>query len=503
MYGQFLAEEPCNILNHSGLTEDNIANATIFLNANRIKKWKPLNDNVLEPNKAYCYIDNDSDKKIFDIMMNRSNACTMSMFKNNPIVEDVFENNIQDTTLAYAHNKCVIKMNPDNMNETNMNNLWSTFGTYHCEGLATNLYKYNNERRADIDVVKNDVNTLTKTLQTKKKVLKGLNDEVLGLQNEINELNSMNTFLNKTVADLLQNTSNMSSDFESYKTNCKETIQNLTYEIEDTEKQITTYKEEMEVFSVEKKQKEKDIAKQTRYIEEIEVSYSNDLSRYAWFQEENPVLEKRFNELNNDLIKCIDQKNIYNTLRSNCINNTIVTEENIESYSNNIAICKPNVSSCQYQLSNLKVEINETILEYEKFWNKWYPCNKEIYPKCIRELNTYETLYNKEKREHDDWKNLPHYDCKFDINSLETSDIEWDRNKQKCEIIQRDKQTLHDEYTQFMSIYYEHKAAKAEDCARNQQNIDLNVNLQNNQGDATAGDATTGDATAGDATAAQ
>jgi hypothetical protein len=122
------------------------------------------------------------------------------------------------------------------------------------------------------------------------------------------------------------------------------------------------------------------------------------------------------------------------------------------------------LNTCIGVLSNINSNIEVTLANSNFYYNKWFPCSQQDLPTCTRELNDYTRKYDQEKAGHAAWKALPHYSCERESNSQAVSDIEWDRSKQQCEIIQRDKQTLANEYTSFMSIYYQNKVDKSTKC---------------------------------------
>ena len=96
-------------------------NASSYLDTNRFRKWKPvLNSNNADPSELYCHVNEQ------DYFMSGGHKCSITdtNFNNIPFITDVFSDSMPQTTNTAPNNKCVFKINPEQVTQESLIDFW-------------------------------------------------------------------------------------------------------------------------------------------------------------------------------------------------------------------------------------------------------------------------------------------------------------------------------------------------------------------------------------------
>lgn len=174
--------EACSLLNSEspqvGNEQYGVMNA--ILKGFRFNKWKPSEDDPqrdqVKADKAYCYIYNDVDNNIADYMLSKEGACDISnpLFAGNPMVSRVFTNSYTDKTHALPIQKCVVELEPNQVTPSNVNSMWSKWGSSHCTLMSESIRQELDKQRRLLVKAEEKYNQL----MTADKYIQKVNEEL-------------------------------------------------------------------------------------------------------------------------------------------------------------------------------------------------------------------------------------------------------------------------------------------------------------------------------------
>jgi hypothetical protein len=137
--------ESCEILKTNN---ESIGNAEYgmmerMLGGFRLNKWKPVDDNKKKSNREYCYMYDDRVNNISDYMSSGVGVCDLSnpLFRDNPMITNVFIDETEDKTHVLPLRKCVIELDANMVRPESINRFWSQWGSEstHCDHLTGDL----------------------------------------------------------------------------------------------------------------------------------------------------------------------------------------------------------------------------------------------------------------------------------------------------------------------------------------------------------------------------
>lgn len=133
----------CDVLNvPTKMNASSIATANTVLGSKRLKQWQPDPPNLRsqDPRYDYCYINDDASTSMQDFILG-GKACnkTNPLFTNTPFIADAFSSTSRDKPFTQASQKCVIKIDKQQVAQASANQLnafWSGYDDTDCDKLA-------------------------------------------------------------------------------------------------------------------------------------------------------------------------------------------------------------------------------------------------------------------------------------------------------------------------------------------------------------------------------
>ena len=304
-----------------------------FIQSNRIKEWKPINNNLKTSSNEYCYFYDDPQNDIQDNMMKGDNCdINKPIFKDNPMIKKVFHDIQPDNTHLYPVKKCVIEMDKSNRNTLNLTKFFGALSDEYCTGLAADM----TSNLTDIQKRYNELTRLNSSLEFNQAFLRDkYNDEVKSFKtckdNDARTLNLITTFTDSN-KKILKNIDSTKKDTST----CKE---QLGYYWENTSNNVRTLKS---------------------YIDNFDNMKKVESEQYTF-------CENELNDANNDIFK--NKNNAFLDFGTNL--NTFVSNSNL--YKSNV--------ECDTQKQN----VIKSADEYLRQWTKCLP-NYDKYNTCSKDL---------------------------------------------------------------------------------------------------------------------
>lgn len=334
-----------------------------FVQTNRIKEWKPNNKNNSsiynssnDDSVAYCYMYDDPDNAMQDMMMMNCNCdIKRDIFKNNPMIKRVFQNTELDNSHLLPIKKCIIEFDKSERNSSNISKFFGALNDEYCASLArgltleltdlqkeyTELYDKNSKQEYNKNVMQSKYDNAynsNKECNAKNSIVKQnistYTSSNLFLQSNINIVRSEYELCTDNLAKLWKNTSN--------------TVMELKNDI-----QGANDKAQIEITDLEK-------------CLDTNTSLQNSISKYM---NNNDII------LNMNTRLYIENSNLFNS-NVQCSNDYNNTKKSADMYLNNYNICFPNINNfnicnplltkCHNELSNCIVERNNFIKSYEE-----------------------------------------------------------------------------------------------------------------------------------------
>lgn len=369
-------ESPCDILKSSS-DRDAYYISTTFIPTMRIKQWKPLDPATMSSNLAYCYLEQKDPAVNFN--------CTKDAFSNPDFLKHVFPNNEQDITRPIATEKCVLAIDPNNIQPDALNHFWHKMGHNECQTMVTTFATSNAKLESEISKHTDTLISLTHTLNqnaetisAKRKTLQDLNADVYdlkvanrNLQTACNEQAELNVIYTKNLADLTASCSSTVNNLSAYNTTC---INNLTYWTAEHEKKTAKYTTKKPIYE-----------KQQVKYNTNKMALSNLMQQYTNLVENKKQLDTNFVIENNNNIKCQDEKATCLRLYAGCLSSDASAIAQGSNYNRNwqdclttLAQCTTSNKSCTADLIQLETKNKATVSNYQVCQNSLEACNDQL-----------------------------------------------------------------------------------------------------------------------------
>ena len=186
LHKEITYRNPCSQFLSSNVDNSNVPTASIFLNNDRLKEWKPIVQPDDHENYLYCYF--NGDEKLFENQECDKNSffkITNANESDYKFVNSMFTDTKADTTEISANKKCVVKFDKENLKRPdNVNTFWNSLNTVNCESEKLGLM-------GDINVLEGDIKSIysnIKIQEDKIKLLKQQNGEMNELKKKTNDL---------------------------------------------------------------------------------------------------------------------------------------------------------------------------------------------------------------------------------------------------------------------------------------------------------------------------
>jgi isopenicillin N synthase-like dioxygenase len=471
-----IIEEPCTLLAHPDISGSNVASAVSFLSSSRIRQWKPKNLSQKQKGLEYCYIDYDEKNQINDIMLSGGQNCTPDAFGNNPFINRVFQDDKLDNARTFPHNKCVLEIDPTKVTGESSDAFWSNVSQLHCAGIESQIYRENLTIKADVDKNMLEVSRMTKLVAAQDVDIDNQRKSKNEILSNLRICTERISFLQKITIDLSSKLDEIKSAYASYtktfnfdKLNNEDYIKKLASENSNLTTSIESFKKQ--ILEIQKEN-----ITTSRKNEEADRAYN---SIYVDYEKRKEEVFKLNRDCVNDDLKwrnCTKQDATVRNLLKVCTTSTVTTNKNIKDLETGYKNCEEIRNMCFTNLQTLIQNIRDVMVEYKYFYDKYSPCINQQLPSCQSESIKIGQLLNNEKQEHQNWKNLPHYNCLNEKVEKEDSDAKWERNKTTCENMQRNKEQLYDKYVGLLAVEYQNKLNKIQSCTIKKHQIISKIN---------------------------
>lgn len=214
--------ESCKSLIDPSLTGNANIIARQYLDANRIKQWKPLNPDAVankntNSNITYCYFNNDLGNDLKDYAMSARDCNKGEGIFNIPFITDVFEDATLDKTMTHPVNKCVIKIDKSKISTDGLTTFWDGLGQSECKQLNTPLSKSLAETKSALvncNDAKQQAYTAYETCSADKRVV---TDKLTGANARIGELDASKRVCDENYAAESRKYAQCSKDYGNFK----------------------------------------------------------------------------------------------------------------------------------------------------------------------------------------------------------------------------------------------------------------------------------------------
>lgn len=365
-------DSSCQVLDDTNLTGDGKLMARQYIQGNRIRKYKPLDDKINDDNK--CYINYDTSNEAKDYLLS-GRTCSKEdpFFQDVEFIKDAYLDNGPDKTNDASYRKCVFEVDPSKVTTQSLQDFWDSVGTSDCIQLNRDIVENNKSLKEKLmyntnlfdkqNVQYNDILTL---LEIQKATIQDLESEITSLAKFIDEKQ-------KDYELTTQDKSTLDNNFKTIDASFKKQLQDLSKKFKDV---TTKYNETLQIYK-------------TLYDE------------YSKLTNENSSLEDKFNTLkrNHELVSgYVNQLTKENNSILDKYNNLLVT---IVQLDRNTAICKDYNESCQI-LSDCRLQLSELNQDIDNLRNIVEQTRRAINDSLSAKQN-YDNLYN---------------DCMSDIGKL-------------------------------------------------------------------------------------
>ena len=365
-------EQPCDILKGTDLSEDAYYTSTSFIPTMRLKEWKPVDRAMIKSDRQYCYIDMDND------------SCDM-YDKHAPFITNVFKDTSQDITRSMPTKKCVIEIDPSQVNNQELDKYWTSMGKAECNGVMLYLQQENANLQTKIEKVSHTIKDLEKT-KTENTATTSKQNEVLGNLNRA--IDETKDSIERTDVELVKKRqlyANLEENMSTSAASCKKTLGELrtsvgkcvtelkywTGEYDNTTKSYATlnpiYQTQQVVYNTNK------------------MALDNIISQYDNLVDKHDNLVLKYNSLHDNNVTCTDGLAACTTQYATCSNNDVVAVNNgTTTYGiwqqciTSAATCSNDNTRCQTENKRLTPLNTEAITSYQVCANQLVTCNDSL-----------------------------------------------------------------------------------------------------------------------------
>lgn len=399
-YGNYLDPEIENDDNdENGDKDDNeenkknkVEDSKIYVNmrnvleAGRIKKFKPKDRTTLDnKNKEYCFIYDDPIADLQDKMMiNKECNIHNVLFKDNPMISDVFVDNKQDNVYKLPYRKCVLEIDKKNVNRENLVTFYKHHdGNMSCDDKIFSLIqKVNIKTKEYVALYKK-----YKNLQKKHALLKGAYEKLISdldicfkeREKLIKELEDLISDKKRNAALFAENTLKSKECNKNFKSaeNIRDVyMQQKTTEKEEANLNLSSAVQELNLCN---KKRDELYPDKNRYIHTLTESTQD----VRVTRDDNLKFVKELAKCQDDLSKETERMNDFDKKNSLCF-----------PYIEDAANCKRVKTKCDIDLTdcNVKKDVIWNKSEIER--GKHEKCSKDLPPNitsrdiCYKQVDT-------------------------------------------------------------------------------------------------------------------
>lgn len=376
--------KPCTVL-----TSDNYM-STHYVDTLRIKQWKPTDNDprykeyqMSHSNSDYCYFFMDDDKKILktedfpygyapnvDPLANFSNCSKdNTLFKDQPLVQEVFESTGYDKSHNLPYKKCVIKIDKaEAKKEDVVNSFWSNFsrGDAFCEGMAKTL-------QAEVKSYQDKIKELTKRVAQYRNKYKTPND----LKASLSTCQSTNSQLAGTINENGKQLKNLQNKIQQSNEQYAASIRDLRQQIDALKQQFNVKNSDFTqlsynqkyILQMDIKELEKSISSMTQKRNKCVTDLTALNTRYNKLKAEHDRVTQEYRQITVDLGSC--ERELRDT-------NTAIEEQ------------KPIFMELKKKLVQLKEDLircdtdQKSLLKEEAWWRARFKRTSDDYNRCAQ-----------------------------------------------------------------------------------------------------------------------
>jgi hypothetical protein len=322
----------------------------------RIKEWKPFGINsrsIMQSNRSYCYIDNDSNHNIQDLMMRSDKKCsdpTNPLRASAPFITNMFENDRVDLAHSFPFNKCIIELDNTKINNDTLRSFYEVAEGMTCDGTFSEYHRSNVRLEASNVILgahiaaSNSIKSANAAIiERNTSILAKQQFDLAKLQEQIRHMTAENL--------MLANTSNaLAKEITSSVNGCAREIIALTAAKTTCVASNQTYSRMFEEIQVNFNLCN-DIYKKKKVKYEVDqIGLSNLVDQEIFLRESIVRLNTDIEDTWNKQVQCSAQSNTCMTLKMACNKKYTETVAKIKSLKSNIEIC--NIDINRYYSSN-------------------------------------------------------------------------------------------------------------------------------------------------------
>lgn len=364
--------ERCKVLDlkPGDMTAKDFVMVQEFIQGNRIKEWKPKLD--YPSSNSFCYFYDDVENGMQDNMMTNCN-CDISkpIFRDNPMIKNVFHDVAPDRTHLHPIKKCVVEFDNGNVTSDNISKFMGALNDEYCTSLAMNM----SLDLSDVQKQYSELLKLNSSIEYNYAFLKSKYDEEYNsllacASNNVRALDMIDKFT-KSNAIYIKNSEIKKKNYEMCQEELSELWATTSNNIIDLRKDTEKYNK-LEQVEIEKLEE----------CKKTSTDIQNDMQRYI----NNTGILFNMNEN-----MYFQNSNLY-IANEKCKKDIKITNDSIDDYTRRYNICFPNIE--EYNICNPLLKVcTESLAECDKekrMYNEKYKENSLNYEICqsnLREVN--------------------------------------------------------------------------------------------------------------------
>lgn len=360
-----------------------------FIRGNRIKIWKPENENEKQNTKnsniEYCYLYNDAMNETQDYMMNNNqninpSACSLNnkLFQN-PMIQNVFDTPIKDAAHNVPINKCVFEIDKSKANDSNIIQFWNTVSDIDC-------YQLSQDSRNELFNLNRDYNALQHNYNNLENRFQNTSNDIVRVKNNVAMCQLSNVEITKNYDDLNAIFNNTKDDVRQE----NELIPVLRRDLEALYKSISDLeretRKELKCVNTQKSRVNRCIENKDKCNEQLQLLNN----QWKSIQDMSNELEKDNSALKGIIDKWEEEYRLKKELLDECNKRLKIVLENISRLQKEVSSLEDDVTKCQDTVNTHYKDIDSTQLKYDASSNNYYECINEK-PLLEEKLNKCDT----------------------------------------------------------------------------------------------------------------
>ena len=381
--------ESCDILN-----DPDSLMSTAYLPSQRIKKFKPQTP-LQDGNKyEYCYIDNDVRNGIQDYIMKDRECSKSDPLFASPFIESVYSDNNLENTRKFPYEKCIIKIDKEQVNRQEIKNFWDRIGTTECSRLFDEVLKENAKITNNVKTCNNEVTRLKKEFENKKQTINNLlNDTIPNLDRQITSCMRTQSVLVEDKNNALRDSMKWNKLFKEDETKCKTELSYLKNKADSCDVEL----ENLKKLYNKKQDDYHRLYKRYVVLKEkktaLESAYSNLQTQYSNILETKKALEEEYRKVYNSYVICMKELKVCTSTLSQCTKERERIENDLKRILKLLDECNQAHNKCKTSLLQTNENIGMILKEIERMQPLYNTCRIEL-ENCRKKLQ--ELLISKE-----------------------------------------------------------------------------------------------------------